>query len=75
MKIYLINNGGELTWDEHVGFVIAARSANRVREILAERFLFSAERIEFWVKQEVLYLGEAQPNVTEGIVLESFNAG
>jgi len=61
--------------DENAGFVIAAETEDRVREIASKRA--SDEGPAVWLASMTAFvtrIGEAAPGIPEGIILIDFNA-
>lgn len=80
MKLYLIERSDPVSWDEYIGWVVAAESPAQATEIvLEEKFPGNSPRDisdqKYWSAQTPSYLGEAGPGMPPGIILESFNAG
>ena len=83
MKLYLVERSG-VDWDEYDGFVICCENEEIARNTHPEGVLLKDVdklRRGSWVskdevhKLDVTYLGEACPELEEGVVFTSYNNG
>jgi len=82
MKLWLISQDENTTWDTYDSAVVAAETEDEARRIHPAGDYWNRpeyEGLNGWCKfpeqVEVKLLGEAAPDIEPGIVLASFNAG
>jgi len=73
MKLWLVERTDEIGYDEHIAFVISAKSAEEVHN-------HTPAKGPWWTWAEkahvrVTLIGAATKGTKAGVVMESFNAG
>ena len=73
-NLYLIERIRDVNYDEYLGFVIATKNPAEARKIARDS---DYQDPEFWTDNNVTKctLLATKTKVTEGVVLESYNAG
>lgn len=79
MKLYLLTQDENNGYDTYDSMVVAAMDVDTAKTILPHENDSWGQSWSTWASSPnnvtVTYIGEAAPNIEQGVVLASFNAG